>query len=149
MKKKIIRDSVYYDIAWSPLYTYDKYDAMKRLPELAGILAFFEKGPAGVESLLFYTCWRDGLRVGMRRLIDPAYTPQKEITEKLNSYNLSYRYTVVDSSPGDMSDILAWLIGGYKPLLNSPDYNGSGRYDKFFVRETELKPDQVVEKFSI
>lgn len=149
MKKKINDRKVFYDIAWSPLVKYEKYDAMK-IPELAGIISFEEKNRKGITPLLVYACWRDGLRVGIRRLMDRLYTPFLGITSSLEEISdLYYRYTMVDSSPQDMKDIIFWLIRNYNPRLNSQGFEDSGRYEDISVKEREMLKGQVVEKFPV
>ena len=136
MKKDIVKDEVFYSITWSEERKYEKYDAMRFLPELAGIISIEEKHNTGNRPLLFYACWRDGLRVGLRKLMDPLYTEHPGLLEKLDIYSkLYYCYTVVDSSPVDMKDILFWLIRTYNPELNSPEYRDSGRYKNISVEQ--------------
>lgn len=136
MKKKIIKNNAYYSITWSEERKYEKYDALKFLPELAGIIFIYQKQEAGIRLILLYACWRDGLRVGLRKLMDPLYTPDMELLRNLTAYSsFFYRFTVIDSSPFDMKDILFWLITTYNPELNSAWYKDSGRYGGIFVEE--------------
>ncbi|TAL35267.1 MAG: hypothetical protein EPN93_10735 [Spirochaetes bacterium] len=148
MKKSERGREVYYTIAWSKLYRYDKYDAMKVLPELAGILSLYEERPGNDPLfLLVYGCWRDGLRMGLKYLMDPHLPKRDALRRRLEGRPLLYKYTVVDSSPADMQDVMYWLIKNYAPELNTVDlFPDSKRYENISVRETDLRDDEVVER---
>ncbi len=148
MKKSLSNDNVFYTIAWSKLYHYDKHEAGRVLPELAGIICLVEELPRGDPAfLIFYGCWREGLRMGLKNFMDPDFTKYPELLKDLLGKKVRYKYTVVDSNPTDMQDILFWLIQNYTPLLNNPvDFKDSGRYENIFVKETQLRDDEVVER---
>jgi len=150
MIKKVIKEDAFYTLAWSVAYKYDKYNASRVLPELAGILSFFYIGKKGREHLLFYGCWRDGCREGMRKLLsnDPMIQRLPDIIRQIDIDMLYYRYTIVDTTYKDMQDIMYWLISTYRPKFNDKAaFSDSKRYRDIAVKETEMRDDQVVERF--
>ena len=150
MKKRIVKDGVLYTIAWSPLYKFDKYSITKIIPELPGIVSLVERIQGDMfKYVLFFSCWRDGLRIGLKNLMDPIFTRHPMLSSNLQGRDLYYRYTAVDESPYDLQDILWWLIQTYDPELNNTDgYNDSQRYMNIDVREVGLSEDDVVERLS-
>ena len=148
MKKSVRNNDVFYTIVWSRDFSYDKYTAMRILPELAGIISIMEKDPRGDPlCLLVYGCWHDGLRMGFKNLMDPLFTKNELIQQRLEGRKLFYKYTVVDSNPIDMQDILYWLIMNNKPEFNTVDmFNDSKRYENIYVKEMTLEDDQVMER---
>ncbi len=148
MKKSERGREVFYTIAWSKFYRYDKWDAMKVLPELAGILMLAQEAPQGdPECLLVFGCWREGLRIGLKNLMDPLMPKHDHVRANLQGRRLLYKYTVVDSSPADMQDVMYWLIKNYVPELNSiTHFTDSKRYMNIYVREMDLRADEVVER---
>jgi len=148
MKKTVYEKDVYYHIIWSQIHRYDKYDAQKVLPELPGILCLLEGAGDDFEYLIFLACWRDGLRVGLKKFLDPDMTKFRDISMRINTGNLYYKYTAVDSSADDLRDVLFWLIMNYRPLYNSGSYKDSERFLGINVKEGKMRPGDVVEKFS-
>lgn len=147
MNKIIQNDEVFYTLAWSKLYKYEKYSAMKILPELSGIVSVFKKKENTDVNQLFYGCWRDGCRIGLSKLLDPLFTPLSHVLEKMGNENIYYRYTIIDSSPKDMKDILWWLMNTYETKFNNPEnYKDSRRYRSINVDEKKLDPNSVVER---
>jgi hypothetical protein len=148
MKKSLYDNQAYYTISWSRIIPYDRLTAARILPEMAGILCILEKGKAGKwDYILLGGCWRDGLRMGLRNFLDIDYAKYKHISGRLQNRRLHYKYTVVDSTPQDMQDILYWLIQSYKPELNALDeYEDSRRYTDINVREMEMEEGQIIEK---
>lgn len=137
MKKSVLDKDVFYTIVWSPVYPYEKYSAWSKLPELAGIVCLLGKVPRGEpEYLIFYGCWRDGLRVGLKNFLDPLMTKFPEILEEMNGYDLLFKYAVLDKSPLDVKDIMYWLIKNYKPAFNNMEqFRDSRRYRDIYVKE--------------
>ncbi len=149
MNKILNNDDAHYTLAWSQLFKYDKYTAMKILPELSGIVNIFKKNKNGknYENQLFYGCWRDGCRIGFSKLLDPLFTPQSEILNAMGSDDIYYKYTVVDTSQKDMKDIMFWLMQSYKTKFNNPKaFTDSKRYRNISVDEKLLDKDSVVER---
>ena len=147
MKKQIQNDSVLYTIAWSQTYKYDKYLVRKILPGLPGIISIFTKNGSRIENLVFIACWRDGCRQCITRLFNPEISKQLHLYENLKDLDMHYQYTIVDSSPKDMQDILHWLINNYDTKYNDPkSYNSSNRFSTIAVDEKQMGKDDVVEK---
>ncbi|HOK03199.1 MAG TPA: hypothetical protein PKX79_11035 [Spirochaetota bacterium] len=137
-KKDVRGDDVYYAIEWSRLFEYDKYTARRVIPELPGIMWLLHPVKTEVESLLFYACWRDGLRVGLRKLLDDSFinTGKEDLRDLLLQHELLYRFAVIDTSPQDIQDIMYWLIKEYKPLYNDlAKFTDSKRYMNIFIKE--------------
>jgi len=147
MNKKVIGQDVFYTLAWSPLYEYDKYSAMKILPELSGILNLYYKVDNQVRNILYFACWRDGCRVGLKKLLDQDFSVHRELTSQIDKDDLYYRYTIVDTNPADMQDILFWLVQTYESELNvANSLKDSQRYRDIAVKETNLSSNDVVER---
>lgn len=148
MKKRVLNENVYYTIAWSRIFTFgDKFSASRILPELPGILGMYEKRPQGEpKCLLFYGCWRDGLRMGLKNFFDPIFSKNKIMAATMLESDILYRYTVIDTNPLDMKDILYWLICEYGPEYNSlAGFDDTKRYANISVREIDMKKDQIVD----
>jgi hypothetical protein len=144
MKKDIRERDVYYSINWSRLFEYDKHEARRVLPELPGILWIQNKINRKMETSLFYACWRDGLRVGLSKLMDDLVLQHNDLREKLIEHDLYFKYSVVDTHPKDIQDIMFWLIKEYKPSLNDKaGFSDSKRYMNIYVKETEDSPDNT------
>lgn len=145
MKKEVRNNDAYYTIAWTPLYKYDKYEAGRLMSDLAGIVSLHEKNGDLYENIIFFGCWRDGCRVGMKKLLDPDLSPLKELQKSIDITKLYYRFTVVDTTPSDMADILFWLIKTYGARHNNSEFSDSKRYMSINVKELALGADEVVE----
>ena len=110
MKKKVHNKNAYYIIGWSKIFKYERIIAARILPELPGILFIYEKEGSVLKELLCYACWRDGLRMGIKRLLDPIFSSQPKIMQAMQGKDLYYKYSIIDTSPSDMQDIMFWLI---------------------------------------
>jgi len=140
MKKDVRGDDAYYSISWSRLFEYDRFTARRVMPELPGIVWLLHPVKKEMESLLFYACWRDGLRVGLRKLLDDSFlnTGKDHLREILLTHELHYRFAVIDTSPLDIQDLMFWMIKEYKPLYNDEHkFTDSKRYMNIFVKETD------------
>ena len=140
MKKKSADESVVYAIEWSKPFQYDRFSASRVLPDMPGILFFSEKRGDDHYSLLLFATWREGLRGGMRNLMDETISAMPKTAVTLKEKKLYYRYAIVDSSPYDLKDILFWLIRTYEPEFNSVrDFVHSNRYEKIAVNERRVR----------
>jgi len=146
MEKKIINDEILYRIAWSKVYKYDKYHASTVLPELSGILALHIEENHKKETLLFYSCWRDGFRVSMKKIMDPQISVIPELAHQPNKSSIFYKYTVIDSDPRDIQDVIFWLATTYDSRYNNKNFNDSGRYRNIMVDELQMQNGDVVER---
>jgi hypothetical protein len=147
LKKETFKKGAYYKIAWSPEYKYDRFRAHKVLPELSGIICLYYKAQSRIRYLLFHPCWRDGCRVGLKKLLDPAMTRQPEILRQLDLEELFFKYTLVETNISDLQDIIYWLIRTYRPTFNDfENFKDSQRYRDINVKETSRDESQVIEK---
>ncbi len=147
MEKSVIDNEVLYHIAWSPIRQFDKYTA-GGIPEMPGIICLFHKrSDTDFEYLLFYSCWRNGLRIGLKDITDPDLKKFPQILPYVEMKNLYYRYTVIDSGLKDMNDVLYWLIKEYQPEFNNTiDFEDSGRYKDIFMKESAMSEKDVIER---
>jgi hypothetical protein len=147
MKKRIHNDEAFYDIAWSPFYKYEKYSASKILPELAGIVSLHKLEKNSYVDMIYYGCWRDGCRIGLKKFIDHENSNYKHIINDFDVNNIYFRYTIIDTSPSDLKDILYWLIGTYDPPYNNKEtFSDSKRYKNINVRESSMQKGDVIER---
>jgi hypothetical protein len=149
MKKRILQNNAYYSIMWSPLYPYDRHAAARVLPELSGIICLMEDVPGGEpQYLMFYGCWRVGVRYGLKILFDPDFSKYPEIRDSIKERKLLYKYTIVDSNPVDMKDIMYLLIRNYSPEFNDfMSFRDSDRYENIYIRELVMKKGETIERF--
>ncbi|MFC1670473.1 hypothetical protein ACFL20_08775 [Spirochaetota bacterium] len=145
MKKNIIQDRVYYKIAWSDFYKYDKYNILG-IPELSGIISVQKKVKTRLRDLIFISCYRDGLRIGLRKFLDPQFTVLPNNLDALKEMDLYFKYTVIDNPLADVQDILYWLIKTYDPPYNTTDFKDSKRYGDIFVKEVQLNKNDIIER---
>ena len=146
MKKKVISNNVYYKIAWSDSYKYDKYNILG-IPELSGIICVQEKVRTQLRDLIFISCYRNGLRNGLRRFLDPQFTILPNNLDTIKEKDLFFKYTVIDNPIADIQDILYWLIKTYTPPYNnSTDFKDSRRYGNIFVKEVQLNKNDIIER---
>lgn len=147
MKKTVIGRDVYFTLAWSPPYHYDRYEALRVLPELAGIICLMYQSQSRSDPIFFYSCHRDGCRVGFKRLMDAEGSRYPGIISEIDLSRLYYKYTLVDNaSIADIQDILYWLIRTYHPRFNESTYQDSKRYDNIYLNEITRSAEDVVEK---
>ncbi|HNW28582.1 MAG TPA: hypothetical protein PKN50_08905 [Spirochaetota bacterium] len=147
MKKTVIGKEVYYTLAWSPIYPYDRFEAMRKMPELGGIISLLYQNQSRNEYLIFYSCHRDGCRVGFKKFMDPYATRHPEIIKELDLTRLFYKFTVIDEGNMlDMQDILYWLIRTYNPRYNESTFKDSQRFANIYINEVQRSEEDVVEK---
>ncbi len=147
MEKNVIGEDVFFQIAWSPTNQFDKYRALG-IPEMSGLICMLNKieNKADPEYLIFYSCWRDGLRKGLKDITDPDRKRFPDIIKCIEEDALLYKYTVIDSKIGDMNDIMYWLIREYAPILNNTvDFCDSKRYKHIYLKEFVMDDKDVIE----
>jgi hypothetical protein len=72
----------------------------------------------------------------------------KWLQQQLEGRGMLFKYTIVESSPLDMQDVMYWLIHEYSPLLNSlEEFSDSKRYRDIYVKELLIGDDRVTERF--
>ncbi len=147
MEKSIIDDEVYYHIVWSQTRFFDKYQA-RGIPEMPGIVCLlYQKSSTDFDYLLFFSCWRNGLRIGLREITDSSLTKFPKIIQYIETKNLLYKYSVVDTGLLDMNDIMYWLIKEYQPEFNNTvDFEDSGRYKNIFLKESIMRDKDVIDR---
>jgi hypothetical protein len=148
MKKTVRARDVFYELVWSKVHRFDKYSATRILPELSGIVALMRKTRDKEEYVMFYACWRDGMRVAMKKLMDPLVDRHEDIRARLDADNLYYKYTAVETSSRDLQDIMFWLIRTYTPELNDAGlFTDSERYQNISVKERVMRDGETTERF--
>ncbi len=147
MKKSVKNNNAYYTIVWSKEYPYDRHSASRILPEMAGLLCLLEeRRPFEYRPLIFYGCWREGLRLGMKNFFDPAFSKYGDIAKEMLSRKLFYKYSVIDTTPFDLKDIMYWLIGKYAPEFNNLEkFKCTRRYENISVREIVMREGAISE----
>lgn len=147
MKKTEMREDVLYTIAWSRPHKWDKYEAHTIVPEMPGIVALCYMIQDEPQYLMFYSCWRDGCRLGLKRLVREDFTRFPELLKQLDLTRLHYRFTVIDTKPKDIQDILFWLLKNYQPQFNNHQtYEDSKRYRNISVTEMTMNAEDTVER---
>ena len=147
MRKKVDGKNVFYTIAWTPLVPYDRFNASRFLPELPGIAEIIGIQGSEEKTLMFLECWREGLRSGLKGLLEADSPAFRDIRRKLNEYDLVFRFTEVTSSPHDMKDIMYWLIQETLPPFNNADgFSDTGRYRSINVKEINRSGEDVIER---
>jgi hypothetical protein len=143
MEKKVHNDDVYYRIIWSKPNQYTRHTVMG-IPSTAGIVSIFQEERTGMGSdliitfnfMLFYACWKSGVRNGSRDLLDPDFSQFPELIKLSEEKKLFFRYSVIDTHSKDMLDIMYWLINEYQPSLNkSGNFLDSQRYKNIYIKE--------------
>ena len=77
-----------------------------------------------------------GLRDGLRIFMDPNRKKFSDILEQIRELELMYMYTIIDTTPRDIQDILFFLINTYKPPFNNTStFKDSGRFRGINVKE--------------
>lgn len=135
MEKTIQDKDVFYKITWSESRPCNRH-VIRGIPSMPGIVCLFTEKSSVQKYLLFYGCWKSGLRVGLRNLLDPDLTPFHELIKLSEKQELLFRYTMIDTHPLDVKDIMYWLIKEYLPKYNnSEDFNDSERYKDIYLKE--------------
>jgi hypothetical protein len=147
MKKTIIGNDIYYTLAWTPIYRYDRFEASRIMPELGGIISLLYRNQSKIDYLIFYSCHRDGCRVGFKKFMDPAFTRYPEIVKELDLTRLYYKFSIIDEGNVlDVQDILYWLIRTYRPRYNETGFKDTQRFDNIYLNEVSRGEDDVVER---
>lgn len=134
--EKVIKDkNVYYDITWSQTKNCNRHSVLG-IPSMPGIACLFQEKQNVITYLLFYACWKSGVRNGIRDLLDPGFSQFPELIELSEKKDLKYKYAIVDTHYLDMQDIMYWLIKEYNPILNNlKDFTDSKRYKDIYLME--------------
>ncbi len=147
MKKRVHGQEVYYTLAWSPVKAYDRFSASRFLPELPGIVEIISIENGAFRTLMFLECWREGLRSGIKNLMEPDSPKFRDIRRELARYDIAYRYTEVNSSPNDLRDIMHWLIQATSaPFNNVTGFTHTGRYRIINVKEISRNSEDIIER---
>ncbi|MCL1911213.1 MAG: hypothetical protein FWG13_03300 [Leptospirales bacterium] len=143
MEKRILDNKAYYKIWWSPLEKYDRHILSRLMPEMPGIAGLFIKEGDELFPLLFLGCWQDGIRDLVKNFMDPLSIHYKElrgeIEKKTEMEDIHIAYTVIETSPKDIQDVLHCLIQTHRPANNSQSFSNSGRYKNVYVEELQGK----------
>ncbi len=147
MRKRVHGKEVYYTLAWSAVNAYDRFSASRFLPELPGIIEIMSIENGNYQTLMFLECWREGLRSGIKNLLEPDSPKFSDLRRKLTRYDIAYRFTEVNSSPNDLKDIMYWLIQAtHAPFNNIDGFTDTGRYTSINVKELNRNGEDIVER---
>ena len=134
--KNVRGNDVYYYVEWSRLFEYDRHSVTRLIPELPGLVWMQHRINRQMVDMLFFACWRDGLRVGIKKLMDEFSTTRVSLRERLSESEVYFRYAIIDTHPNDIKDIMYWMIREYRPELNDADtFTDSKHYMNIFVKE--------------
>ncbi|NLV68146.1 MAG: hypothetical protein GXY14_10795 [Spirochaetes bacterium] len=137
MKKNVRGDDVYYYVEWSRMFVYDRHSVTRLIPEMPGLVFMQHKVNRKMVNMLVLACWRDGCRVGIKKLMDEYTMTHVSIRERLSESEVYFRYAVIDTSQNDIKDIMYWLIKEYKPELNDiAGFTDSKRYINIYLKES-------------
>lgn len=135
IEKNIFEDDVYYKISWSKPYMCNRH-VISGIPILPGIVFLYQEEKGIINSLLYYACWKSGIRIGVRNLLDPDFTLFPELIKLSDDKDLLFRYAVIDTHFLDVKDILYWLIREYVPKYNNEkEFKDSERYKEIYLKE--------------
>jgi len=122
---------------------YDRHVFTRLMPGVPGITGFFTEKDGERLPILFLGCWQDGLRDLIKNFMDPFFIRYKELREEIEKEiemeEIHIAYTVIETSPKDIQDILYYLIQTHHPSSNSLSFSSSGRYKKVYVEELQGK----------
>jgi hypothetical protein len=148
MEKKTVKENVYYNLTWSKPTLCNRHTVMG-IPGMAGIVCLYQERGNLIDYLLFYACWKSGVRNGLRDLLDPNFSQFPKLMKLSDEKNLIFKYTVIDTNPKDMQDIMFWLIKEYNPSLNNSDeFTDSMRYKEIFLKEF-IAQESNIRKISV
>jgi hypothetical protein len=140
MKKDVVGAEVYYRLEWSPFFRYDKHQASRIMPNLPGIIGLYTRNQSVFAPVLFFECWRDGVRDGMKNFLDPLYFRFRDIRGMIDMEDIWISFTIVESSPQDLKDILFFLIKAHTPRFNNAEsFGDSRRYRSINIKETRME----------
>ena len=122
---------------------YDRHTFSRLMPEIPGIAGFFTEKNGERSPLLFLGCWQDGIRGLIKNFMDPFFLRYKELREeiekKFEMEDIHVAYTIIETSPKDIQDILHYLIQTHHPANNSSSFPDTGRYKNVYVEELQGK----------
>ena len=134
------RANVYYTINWSKLAKVDKYDILKKVPSMAGMMEiYYLDEKKKLVKFYFGRTWLSGLRATLRMVTDPDLITddaQKKILREKECY---FRFTVCGSDE-DMQDLMFFFAELF--YEGKSDQTDSGRFKKIFVKE--ISADKIV-----
>lgn len=138
--KDVYLNDAYYTIRWSTYQKYNKYDIIKRIPELSGIFVLFylNHHKKLMPFFLGYS-WIGSLRHDLRMLSDPNVT-DPEIYEIIQEKECFYKYLIVPNY-SDLMDLYEFFKYQYKHIFYTQisENKDSGRYNNVYVKEYSEK----------
>lgn len=134
------RANVYYTINWSRLMKVDKYDILKKVPSMAGMVEiYFMDEKKKLNKFYFGRTWLSGLRATIRMVTDPDLITDDAQKKILREKECFFRYTLCGSD-ADMQDLLFFFAEIFHE--GKSDESHSGRYKKIFVKENSM--DKII-----
>lgn len=134
-----IKNDIYYTIRWSSYFKLDKYEILKKVPEMAGIFVlFYLNHHKKLQPFYLGNSWMGSLRHDIKYVIDNQEQLDKKMSVLIEDEECYYKYLFVQSHQ-DLKDIYSYYKYFYKDLefTNDNIIEESGRYDHVFVKEWE------------
>jgi hypothetical protein len=128
---------VYYTLSWSLLRKADKYDIIRAVPAMGGLVELYYMDDHGKLNLFCVTrTWYGGLRSSIRVMTDPELEKDPTRRQILLDHpkGIYYRYVLTESLK-DMNDILYFFMETISPGSNA--VKDSGRYAEIFLKEID------------
>ncbi|MCX7025054.1 MAG: hypothetical protein NT080_10590 [Spirochaetes bacterium] len=129
--------SIYFTINWSPFARADKYDIVRSVPSIGGIVELYYMDKSKKLNLFcIVRSWYGGLRSTLREHTDPEIERDPYRRGILLEWkdHIWYRWSHTESAT-DMDDILFFFIETYSP--GSKVVTPSGRYESIFLIEND------------
>jgi hypothetical protein len=143
--KDLNLQDIYYFVRWSAYYKYDKYEILKKVPELAGIfvLLYLTKAKR-LRPFYLGNSWMGSLRHDIKFFIDEPEKTDQELTEIIENKTCYYKYLLVPSID-DMKDIYSYYRYSYREIqfMDNNIQKDSGRYVNVFVKEYEKNKEDT------
>jgi hypothetical protein len=137
--KRVDGNDAYFTIAWSPYAKADKYEIVRSVPAIGGIVELYYMDE--YRKLNLYSVARSyygGLRAVLREMTDPILERDERRRSILEAHKggIWYRWAHTESQD-DMNDILFFFMETYVPGICVVD--PSGRYDTIYVQELDAE----------
>ncbi len=139
--KEVNLQDVYYLVRWSHYIKYDKYDILKRIPEMPGLfLLLYNEKHTKLKPFYLGNSWMGSLRHDIKFFKDEPEKIDSRITQILEDEKCFYKYVIIQSH-ADLEDIYSYYKYRYRNIMfvDKNINKDSGRYTNVFVKEFTIK----------